>query len=148
MHAGENVRTVLFVVGDIALLHAGKLRYDLELVFRLADLDMRPLGTRPGRHPEIVQEIIENAIHFPMQRQERASALRVAIDLDATALAPRYEAPDVHSFPYLLWLGSVGGCIETSRQISMGIAAVGNFRQPADPETRARAGGLSTVSDP
>src|SRR5690348_5660924 len=58
---------------DVFLLHAGQFGDELDLIIRLADLDMRPPATRPARsaghwHLEVTEEVVEHAIHLATER--------------------------------------------------------------------------------
>src|ERR1700704_6274703 len=63
---------------DIFLLKAGQFRRDLDLLVGLADLDVRPperaieqaVGAE-RRHVETAEDVIEYAVHFTVQRQQR-----------------------------------------------------------------------------
>src|ERR1700730_5849251 len=93
---------------DVFLLKAGQLRRDLDLLVGFAKLDVRPsertieqaVGAE-RRHVESAEDVIEHAVHFTVQRQQRI-CIFATVYRNVAATIPWDEISDSHGHFSLL----------------------------------------------
>src|SRR3984893_17643801 len=124
---------------DVFLLKAGQLRRDLDLLVGFAKLDVRPsertieqaVGAE-RRHVESAEDVIEHAVHFTVQRQQRI-CIFATVYRNVAATIPWDEISDSHGhFSFLARFGTVqpgrSGAAHGKPQVDRSDSAAGPLR--------------------